>query len=83
MWQFTMIEPMQMKDSLAKVAEQYEVTLEHNSKETIIKFNHVFSHLKWHIDSYLVDAVKRMQIRKIQYFLQMSKLPIYQCLFRC
>nr|WP_239534793.1 A/G-specific adenine glycosylase [Solibacillus kalamii] len=58
MWQFIMIERQADENSLTKVEKQYNVTLEHNSKETILSFSHVFSHLKWHIDSYLVDAVE-------------------------
>lgn len=57
MWQFIMVEQQAGENSLAEVEKQYNITLANNSKEPVLKFKHVFSHLKWHIDSYLVDVV--------------------------
>ncbi|ATP41854.1 A/G-specific adenine glycosylase [Solibacillus sp. R5-41] len=55
MWQFIMIERNENIVSLTKAAEQYGLNLDTVSIP-IVNFKHVFSHLRWHVDSYLVDA---------------------------
>ncbi|MGN7478468.1 A/G-specific adenine glycosylase [Solibacillus silvestris] len=58
MWQFVMIERSLNEDSIFKLGKQYHVKINKQSAEPILSFKHVFSHLKWHIDSYLVDVVE-------------------------
>lgn len=57
MWQFIMVEHDEGENSLTKVEKQYNVILNRQLVEPIIIFKHVFSHLKWHISSYLIDAI--------------------------
>ena len=80
MWQFILIEQQADENSLTELEKQYNVRLEHNSKEPILKFKHVFSHLKWNIDSYLVDVVQVKEALQgnIGFFTkeQIEKLPM-------
>lgn len=56
MWQFVMIERIENEESLSKVEKQYGLVLDKQYTVPIVNFTHVFSHLKWHIESRLVDA---------------------------
>lgn len=79
MWQFIMLEQQADESSLTEIEKQYNVRLEHNLKEPILKFKHVFSHLKWNIDSYLVDVVELGVLQGNRAFFtteQIAKLPM-------
>lgn len=58
MWQFIMIEREENKDSLKTVEQRYGVTVNQQLAVPILNFKHVFSHLKWHVESYLIDAIE-------------------------
>lgn len=58
MWQFVMIERIENEESLSKVEKQYGLVLDKQYAVPIVNFTHVFSHLKWHIESRLVDTRK-------------------------
>lgn len=58
MWQFVMIEREQDKNSYEQAQQQYDLVLDDALAVPIINFKHVFSHLKWLIDSYLVDCLQ-------------------------
>ena len=58
MWQFIMIEREENKDSLKTVEQRYGVIVNQQLAVPILNFKHVFSHLKWHVESYLVDAIE-------------------------
>ena len=80
MWQFIMVEHDEAENSLTKVEKQYNVILNRELVEPIISFKHVFSHLKWHISSYLVDAIDTGDLRQLNTaFLskeQMESIPM-------
>ncbi|WP_339214131.1 A/G-specific adenine glycosylase [Solibacillus sp. FSL W8-0372] len=65
MWQFIMVERDEVENSLTKVEKQYNVILNRELVEPIISFKHVFSHLKWHISSYLVDAIETGELSQL------------------
>ncbi|MEK4131440.1 A/G-specific adenine glycosylase [Solibacillus sp. FSL W8-0474] len=65
MWQFIMVEHDELENSLTKVEKQYNVILNRELVEPIISFKHVFSHLKWHISSYLVDAIDTGELSQL------------------
>jgi A/G-specific adenine glycosylase len=56
MWQFVMVERVANEDSLSKVEQHYGVALDKEGAVPLFNFKHVFSHLKWQIESYLVDG---------------------------
>lgn len=58
MWQFVMIERQADENSYSIVQEKYGIVLNEELAVPIIEFKHIFSHLKWLIDSYLVDALQ-------------------------
>ena len=53
MWQFPMIEQKDEAKALQKFKKQYGVKLEEGMLK-LLEFKHVFSHLVWEIESYLV-----------------------------
>ncbi|MBD8034197.1 MULTISPECIES: A/G-specific adenine glycosylase [Solibacillus] len=65
MWQFIMVERDEVENSLTKVEKQYNVILNRELVEPIISFKHVFSHLKWHISSYLIDAIETSESKQL------------------
>lgn len=53
MWQFPMIEQVdETKTSVQQLEQYYGITVE--NMKNILSFKHVFSHLTWHIQSYLM-----------------------------
>ena len=56
MWQFVMIERVANEDSFSKVEQYYGIALDKQGAVPLFNFKHVFSHLKWQIESYLVDG---------------------------
>ena len=56
MWQFVMVERVANEDSLAKVEQQYGLLVDKQGAVPLVHFKHVFSHLKWEIESYLIDC---------------------------
>lgn len=58
MWQFVMIERVVDESSFTKAEEQYGLVLDYALAVPLANFKHVFSHLKWLIDSYLVDCLQ-------------------------
>ncbi|MCH7323250.1 A/G-specific adenine glycosylase [Solibacillus sp. MA9] len=58
MWQFVMIERVKDANSFAQAQQRYNLVLDDNLAVPIDSFKHVFSHLKWLIDSYLVDCLQ-------------------------
>ncbi|MEK3763604.1 A/G-specific adenine glycosylase [Solibacillus sp. FSL K6-4121] len=65
MWQFIMVERDEDENSLTKVEKQYNVVLNRQLVERIISFKHIFSHLKWHINSYLIDAIETGEVNQL------------------
>lgn len=58
MWQFVMIERQAGENSYSAVEKKYGILLNEELAVPIVEFKHIFSHLKWLIDSYLVDALQ-------------------------
>lgn len=58
MWQFIMIERNVEEDSLEALEKQYNLQVDKQLAVPVQNFKHVFSHLKWQIESYLVDAIQ-------------------------
>ena len=56
MWQFVMVERLANEESLSKVEKHYGLILDKQGIVPLVRFKHVFSHLKWEIESYLVDC---------------------------
>lgn len=54
MWQFAMIERSEGIFTPELLEQQYNVAL--TSKEQLMSFKHVFSHLVWHMDVFVVDV---------------------------
>lgn len=82
MWQFPMIEKP-TNDSSTKTNEvlntKYNVQLEENVGEQFLKFKHIFSHLTWEMECYLVVAEKAdLQDESTRFFSleEIAKLPM-------
>lgn len=58
MWQFVMIERQAGENTYSAVEKKYGILLNEELAVPIVEFKHIFSHLKWLIDSYLVDALQ-------------------------
>ncbi len=57
MWQFIMVERVEDEDSFSKIEQQYGLILDKQLAVPVVNFKHVFSHLKWQIESHLVDCI--------------------------
>ena len=55
MWQFPMIEEENIEEAIKKFQANYNVTLQEGYLP-LMQFKHVFSHLVWHLDAYLLDV---------------------------
>ena len=56
MWQFAMLERAEGVFTPEALEQQYDVTIA--TKEQLMSFKHVFSHLVWHMDVYVVDVTE-------------------------
>ncbi|AWE08735.1 A/G-specific adenine glycosylase [Lysinibacillus sp. 2017] len=79
MWQFIMVERLEGEDSLSKLEKQYGLVLDKQLAVPIVDFKHVFSHLKWQIESHLVDCKSEGTLPEDAAFLtkeQINLLPM-------
>ena len=55
MWQFPLIEEENIEAAIKKFEVDYNISLQEGYLP-LIQFKHVFSHLVWHLDAYLLDV---------------------------
>lgn len=79
MWQFPMIEEENIEEAIKKFQEDYHVTLQEGYLP-LTQFKHVFSHLVWHLDAYLLDVKEfdesQNTERKCLQLAELSELPM-------
>lgn len=78
MWQFPMIEQKDQQVAFETFKNQYDVDLV-DGMLNIASFKHVFSHLVWHIEAYLVEIVdssKLINEAKLVSIEEMEVLPM-------
>lgn len=55
MWQFPMVEKKEnLEQSIHLLAEQFNLHIENS--QHLLTFKHIFSHLTWHVDSYILTS---------------------------
>lgn len=55
MWQFPMFEEENIENAIKKFSENYNVSLQEGYLP-LMQYKHIFSHLVWHLDVYLLDV---------------------------
>lgn len=76
MWQFPMIERQDI--SITELAKKYQITVG-EVKIPLVNFKHIFSHLKWEVESFSVDLITSEHLPDNAVFLakeELLKLPM-------
>lgn len=74
MWQFPLVEVNREQDEVSHFAEQYQLEIVKEQGE-LMSFKHVFSHLTWHLEAYVVE-VKHVNNERFFTMQQIEALPM-------
>lgn len=80
MWQFPLIEEENIEAAINKFKADYNISLQEGYLP-LMQFKHVFSHLVWHLDAYLLDVNEfdsnsETEQRKYMQLSELSQLPM-------